>query len=90
MNRHYSVIIRSLLASASLLMAAGGGAAGAMPDFTQGGTIPEQAKHDWNLGATGLRGWMYISNLETSQARQISITQVAPKSPADGKIVVGM
>jgi Family of unknown function (DUF6288) len=81
--------ILSLLASAAAPMAAGAGAAGAIPDFTKGGTIPEQARHDWNLGATGIRGWMYINNLETTQARQIAVTQVAPNSPADGKIVAG-
>lgn len=26
------------------------------PDFTQGEAIPPDAKHDWNLGATGARG----------------------------------
>lgn len=36
-----------------------------------------------------MRGWMFIDKLETSQARQIAVTQVAPKSPADGKLVVG-
>ncbi len=87
--RSITTAILSLIATAFPLMAAGGGAAVYMPDFTKGGTIPEQAKHDWNLGATGLRGWMYINNLETSQARQISITQVTPKSPADGKLMVG-
>ena len=25
-----------------------------IPDFTSGGTIPANAKHDWNLGPTGL------------------------------------
>ncbi len=60
-----------------------------MPDFTKEGTIPENAKHDWNLGATGMRGWMFIDKLETTQARQISVTQVAKGSPADGKIAVG-
>ena len=29
------------------------------PDFTKGDPIPEGAKHDWNLGATGARGWIY-------------------------------
>ncbi len=84
-----SVAILTLLASASLLMAAGGRGTAEVPDFTKGGTIPEQAKHDWNLGATGIRGWMHTQSLETTKARQIAVTQVAPKSPADGKIVVG-
>jgi len=39
-------------------IAAGGGPALAMPDFTKGDTIPADATHDWNLGATGARGWM--------------------------------
>ena len=39
------------------------------PDFTRGGTVPEGATHDWNLGPTGARGWMYSNKLETSEAR---------------------
>jgi Family of unknown function (DUF6288) len=89
MSYRTATTVLSLLASASLLLAAGGGEAGAIPDFTKGGTIPEKAKHDWNLGATGVRGWMFADKLETTQARQIAVTQVAPGSPADGKFVVG-
>ena len=59
------------------------------PDFTKGDAIPKNAKHDWNLGATGLRGWMYSDKMTTSDARQIAITKVDPKSPADGFIAVG-
>ncbi|MSU36897.1 MAG: hypothetical protein EXS36_17730 [Pedosphaera sp.] len=40
-----------------------------VPDFTQGEKIPEGAKHDWNLGATGLRGWIYCDKMVTSDAR---------------------
>lgn len=61
----------------------------ALPDFTQGYIIPKNAGHDWNLGATGLRGWMYCDKLVTSDARQIAITKVEAKSPADGVIAVG-
>lgn len=60
-----------------------------IPDFTKGGTIPTEAPHDWNLGATGLRGWMFTHEMETSKARQIAVTQVAPKSPADGIVEPG-
>jgi hypothetical protein len=60
-----------------------------IPDFTKGDRIPAQANHDWNLGATGLRGWMHCDTLVTSDARQIMITKVAAKSPADGLIAVG-
>lgn len=59
------------------------------PDFTKGNKIPENAKHDWNLGATGLRGWIYCDNMETSDARQIAITKVEQGSPADGVVAVG-
>lgn len=60
-----------------------------MPDFTKGDAIPAAAKHDWNLGATGLRGWMFSDKMVTSDARQIAITRVDPGSPADGIMQVG-
>lgn len=60
-----------------------------MPDFTKGDAIPADAKHDWNLGATGLRGWMFFDRMVTTDARQISITKVEKGSPADGKVAVG-
>lgn len=59
------------------------------PDFTKGDPIPAGATHDWTLGATGLRGWIYSNKLETSEARQIRITKVDAGSPADGKLAVG-
>ncbi len=59
------------------------------PDLTKDGAIPANAKHDWNLGPTGLRGWMHSDKLVTSDARQIAVTKVEPGSPADGVIAVG-
>lgn len=59
------------------------------PDFTKGEPIPEKATHDWTLGATGARGWMYSEKLETSKARQIRVTEVAEDSPADEVLKVG-
>lgn len=59
------------------------------PDFTKGEKIPEGATKDWNLGATGLRGWMHSHKLTTSQARQILVTEVAKDSPADGLVQKG-
>jgi HEAT repeat protein len=59
------------------------------PDFTQGGTIPANAKHDWNLGATGARGWMFTDEFATKAARQIKITAVAAGSPAHRVLQVG-
>ena len=61
----------------------------ANPDFTRGEQIPEGATHDWNLGPTGLRGWMYSNRMETSEARQVAITRVDQGSPADGAFEVG-
>jgi hypothetical protein len=59
------------------------------PDFTKGGKIPAGANHDWTLGATGARGWIHSHKLETTGARQISITKVDQASPADGILKVG-
>ena len=37
------------------------------PDFTQGDNHDEW--HDWTLGPTGLRGWIYGSKCQTSESR---------------------
>lgn len=42
-----------------------------------------------NLGPTGLKGWVYHQRQDTSQSRQILVTDVAPGSPADGVLKVG-
>ena len=60
-----------------------------VPDLTRGDRIPEKATHDWNLGATGARGWMHSERMVTKHARQIAVTAVAPGSPADGVLAVG-
>lgn len=52
------------------------------PDFTQGGTAGDS--HDWTLGPTGARGWIYAAKGQTANARQILVTAVAKGSPADG------
>lgn len=48
-----------------------------MPDFTKGESVPEEATKDWNLGATGARGWMHTNRGGTFEARQVLITKVA-------------
>ena len=58
-----------------------------VPDLTQGGKKDDA--HDWTLGPTGARGWIWGRGLETAEARQILITQVAKGSPADGVLEVG-
>ncbi|MGL6094473.1 MAG: DUF6288 domain-containing protein, partial [Fimbriiglobus sp.] len=60
-----------------------------VPDFTKNGKVPEGAKHDWNLGPTGLRGWIYCDQLVTTDARQILITKVDAGSPAADGMRVG-
>lgn len=60
-----------------------------IPDFTKGDTIPAAAKHDWNLGATGARGWIFCDQLVTTDARQIAVTKVEKGSPADGLLEIG-
>ncbi|MDG2124765.1 MAG: DUF6288 domain-containing protein [Verrucomicrobiales bacterium] len=84
----------TLLAALACLVATTTQAAGpakpiAMPDFTNGDAIPAGAAHDWNLGATGARGWMFSDKMVTSDARQIRITKVHPDSPADRVLEVG-
>jgi hypothetical protein len=60
-----------------------------LPDFTKGDAIPAGASHDWTLGATGTRGWIYCDKLVTTDARQIAITKVEKGSPADGVLAPG-
>lgn len=60
-----------------------------IPDFTQGDVIPAEAPHDWNLGPTGLRGWMVCDQLVTTDARQVAVTKVYKGSPAEGLLEVG-
>jgi hypothetical protein len=55
----------------------------APPDLTQGGKRDDS--HDWLLGPTGARGWMFFRHEDlTAASRQILITAVAAGSPADG------
>ena len=86
-------MLRTTLALATCLLAASPAAGAAqrnkppVPDLTAGGET--DGKHDWNLGPTGARGWMWGWKLETREARQVLVTAVAPGSPADGVLQVG-
>lgn len=89
-----SVLLRSLASGIALLYFVSpllGAGANKMsnPDFTAGDSIPEGAVHDWNLGATGARGWMFSDKMVTSDARQIAVASVEKNSPADGVLSVG-
>jgi len=57
------------------------------PDVTAGGKKNES--HDWLLGPTGLRGWMFLRHEDlTTTSRQILVTAVDKGSPADGLVQV--
>ncbi len=65
------------------------------PDLTQDSAVDR--KLTYNLGSTGLRGWIYtrpetyldsLQGRTTALSRQILVTHVGVKSPADGVIQV--
>lgn len=57
-----------------------------LPDLTKGGV--KNDSHDWNLGPTGARGWIWANKMETTEARQILVTSVVPGSPAERVLAV--
>ncbi len=58
------------------------------PDLIKGGK--RDASHDWNLGPTGARGWMFFRSEDlTALSRQILITAVESDSPAKGLLRAG-
>jgi HEAT repeat protein len=61
----------------------------AIPDFTQGATVAKDGPHDWTLGPTGARGWIYTANGHSADARQILVTAVDDRSPAASVLQVG-
>ena len=86
----------TLLAMAMLLnlpvMAADG-----PPDLTKDETTGVDRKATYNLGSTGMRGWIYLKpathfdglqGRTTAVSRQILVTHVGAKSPADGVMQV--
>jgi hypothetical protein len=96
LKRRWTHGFQTLIPALAVLLAVPGPAAAAapkgqmaMPDFTKGETIPADANHDWTLGVTGTRGWIYCEKLVTADARQIAITKVDKGSPADGILALG-
>jgi Family of unknown function (DUF6288) len=89
MKTHSLVLLGSLLLPCMDALPAEHGMKLKVPDLTKGEAIPAKATHDWTLGATGARGWMFCNELTTTAARQIRVTKVEPKSPADGVLAVG-
>jgi len=82
-------ILFCLAAMVAALIAGGASIAGQpkVQDLTQGGKPDET--HDWTLGPTGARGWIWGWQGLTTEARQILITEVAKGSPADGVLQKG-
>ena len=96
MTKTYHQFGSTLLAMAMLLnlpvMAAEG-----PPDLTKGETSGVNPKQTYNLGSTGMRGWIYLKPVThfdglqsrtTEVSRQILVTHVGVKSPADGVIQI--
>ena len=55
----------------------------APPDLTHEGKRDDS--HDWLVGPTGARGWMFFRHQDlTAESRQILVTAVDKGSPADG------
>lgn len=82
-----AILLFALFAVSGLPAAAAGDGKPPVPDFTKGGQ--RDAMHDWTLGPTGLRGWVWSWKGQTTDARQILITEEAPGSPADGRVKAG-
>lgn len=86
MTNPMKFLLQIVLVTAAMVLAtfctAARGADSPNPDFTKGGQPDEF--HDWNLGPTGVRGWIYGRKGHTADARQILVTEVAGNSPADG------
>ena len=66
-------------------------------DLTKGETTGVDRKGTYNLGATGMRGWIYLKPVThfdglqgrtTAVSRQILVTHVGAKSPAEGVMQV--
>lgn len=82
MKKHVSALFALLLAV--ITASAAPKPAATIPDLTAAPLVLEKNAHDWTLGPTGLRGWMFQDKMETTEARQILVTRVDAGSPAAG------
>ncbi len=93
---HTRIVLTAICLSA--MSAAGLSVEASPPDLTAPGVVATiDRAATYNLGATGLRGWIYTkaaNNLDaaqgrtTSASRQILVTHVGAASPADGVVKV--
>ena len=88
-NTLFTLALAGILATQIPAFAAPAGKAAEMPDFTKGATLAKDAPHDWALGPTGARGWIFTAKGHSRDARQILVTAVAPGSPAAAVLSTG-
>ena len=99
---HWLIRVGSIIAALAIGASAAAAARSARsdntpPDLTKGETTGVNRRGTYNLGATGLRGWIYtkpatyldsLQGRTTAASRQIMVTHVGAKSPADGVMKV--
>lgn len=81
--------MRSFLLFPLLTLALPFSLSAAPPDLTSGGTVPSNLTTTWNLGPTGMRGWVYYDSTSggingSVDSRQIQVREVDAGSPAAG------
>jgi Family of unknown function (DUF6288)/HEAT repeats len=91
-----NILSRTTVLAISLVMGSASPLFAQVPDLTKDAASVDR-KLTYNLGATGLRGWIYTkaaNNLDAAQgrttlaSRQILVTHVGTGSPADGVVKV--
>ncbi|MBU6327538.1 MAG: hypothetical protein KGQ89_07915, partial [Verrucomicrobia bacterium] len=87
----FAILAATLLGGFSVKAAVG------PPDLTKGEMTGVDRKGTYNLGSTGMRGWIYLKpathfdglqGRTTAVSRQILVTHIGAKSPADGVMQV--
>jgi len=94
---HTKKRVKSTLLAMAMLLSLPVMAAEGPPDLLKGETTGVNPKQTYNLGSTGMRGWIYLKptthfdglqSRTTEISRQILVTHVGAKSPADGVMQV--
>jgi HEAT repeat protein len=96
-NKQHRIRVGWAVTALAVLMSTSVLGAEVPPDLTKGETKGVNRKGTYNLGPTGLRGWIYtkpanyldsLQGRTTASSRQILVTHVGDKSPADGVMKV--
>ena len=97
MKKHNCIRVGFIMTALAVVVSPTVWGANIAPDLTASDTSKIDRKRTYNLGATGLRGWIYTKPTRyidsaqgrtTAVSRQILVTHVGSKSPADGVIKV--